>query len=101
LTLNGVGSGTKISNIYVYEGADDAVEFFGGTVNVSNFLAVNPDDDMFDFTQGYTGTLKNCYGIWEKGYVSSEDDPRGVEADGNLDGKFGANPNQSNINIET
>lgn len=100
LTLNGVGNGTKISNIYVYEGADDAIEFFGGTVNVSNLLAVNPDDDMFDFTQGYTGTLKNCYGIWEKGYVSSEDDPRGVEADGNLDGKFGANPNQSNINIE-
>ena len=37
LTLNGVGNGTKIENIYVVEGADDAIEFFGGSVNVTNF----------------------------------------------------------------
>ena len=63
LTLNGVGSGTKIENIYVLESADDAIEFFGGTVNVTNLLAVNPDDDMFDLKQGYSGTLKNFYGV--------------------------------------
>ena len=40
---------------------------------------------MFDFTQGYSGTLKNCYGVWENGYTSTEADPRGIEADGNLD----------------
>ncbi|HRN72222.1 MAG TPA: hypothetical protein PLM81_03775, partial [Ginsengibacter sp.] len=34
LTLNGVGNGTKIENIYILDGADDGVEFFGGTVNV-------------------------------------------------------------------
>lgn len=44
LTLNGVGSGTVIENIYVLESADDAIEFFGGSVNVKNFLAVNPAD---------------------------------------------------------
>lgn len=60
LTLNGVGNGTKIENIYILESADDAVEFFGGTVNVTNLLAVNPDDDMFDFTQGYSGKLKTA-----------------------------------------
>jgi len=76
LTLNGVGSGTKIENIYVPNGSDDGVEFFGGTVNVKNLLVVNPDDDMFDFTQGYKGTLENAYGIWEAGYTSSESDPR-------------------------
>ena len=85
LTLNGVGNGTKVENIYILESADDAIEFFGGTVNVTNLLAVNPDDDMFDFTQGYTGTLKNCYGIWEEGYTSTEEAPRGIEADGNLE----------------
>ena len=41
LTLDAVGSGTVIENIYVLESADDAVEFFGGSVNVTNFLAVN------------------------------------------------------------
>jgi len=86
LTLNAVGSGTKIENIYVYDGADDAIEFFGGSVNVTNILSVDSDDDMFDFTQGYTGTLTNAYGIWSASHTSSEKDPRGVEADGNLDG---------------
>ena len=58
LTLNGVGNGTKIQNVYVLESADDAIEFFGGTVNVTNLLAVNPDDDMFDFTQGYRANIE-------------------------------------------
>ena len=100
LTLNGVGSGTKIENIYVLESADDAIEFFGGTVNVTNLLAVNPDDDMFDFTQGYSGTLKNCYGVWENGYTSTEADPRGIEADGNLDGDYSDHLRQSDFTVE-
>lgn len=96
LTLNGVGSGTKIENVYVYECADDGIEFFGGSVNVTNFLAVNTDDDMFDVTQGWTGTLTNAYGIWEKGFTSTESDPRGVEADGNLDG---SNPDHTGQSV--
>ena len=100
LTLNAVGNGTTINNIYVAEGADDAIEFFGGTVNVSNLLAVNCDDDMFDFTQGYAGTLSNCYGIWEDGFTSTEEDPRGVEADGNLDGNGPDHTPQSDFTIE-
>lgn len=100
LTLNGVGNGTTIDHIYVAEGADDAIEFFGGTVNVDNLLAVNCDDDMFDFTQGYSGKLSNCYGRWEKAFTSTEEDPRGVEADGNLDGKGADHTPQSNFVIE-
>ncbi len=99
LTLNGVGNGTTIENIYIAEASDDAVEFFGGSVNITNLLAVNTDDDMFDFTQGYTGTLNNAYGVWEEGYVSAEEDPRGIEADGNLDGKGPDHYNQSNFKV--
>lgn len=99
LTLNGVGNGTKIENVFVPNGADDAIEFFGGTVNVKNFLAVNPDDDMFDFTQGYSGTLENAYGIWDADYVSTEEDPRGIEADGNLDGLSPDEAGQSDFKI--
>lgn len=97
LTLNGVGNGTVIENVYVLESADDAIEFFGGSVNVKNFLAVNPDDDMFDFTQGYNGTLSNAYGVWAKGYSSTESDPRSIEADGNFDGNFPTQTGQSNF----
>ena len=100
LTLNAVGSGTTIDNIYIAEGADDAIEFFGGSVSVDNLLAVNCDDDCFDFTQGYNGTLSNCYGRWEAGFTSTEEDPRGVEADGNLDGNSPDHTPQSDFTIE-
>ena len=100
LTLDAVGSGTIIENIYVYKSADDAIEFFGGSVNVTNFLAVSPDDDMFDVTQGWNGTLDNAYGIWESDYVSGEADPRGVEADGNFDGKYPDHSGQSNFKMK-
>ena len=101
LTLNGVGNGTTIDHIYVAEGADDAIEFFGGTVNVDNLLAVNCDDDMFDFTQGYSGKLSNCYGRWEKAFTRyRRRSSVGVEADGNLDGKGADHTPQSNFVIE-
>ncbi len=99
LTLNAVGSGTTIENIFVINGADDGIEFFGGSVNVTNLLVVNSDDDMFDVTQGWTGTLNNAYGIWEAGYTSGEKDPRGIESDGNLDGLTPADFNQSNFTM--
>ncbi|WP_073582388.1 hypothetical protein [Flavobacterium cucumis] len=99
LTLNGVGSGTTISNIFIKNGDDDAIEFFGGTVNTSNILVVNPKDDMFDFSQGYTGTCSNLYGIREAGYTAVTSDPRGIEADGNLDGNSPTDINQSNFTI--
>lgn len=99
LTLNGVGNGTTISNIAILNGDDDAIEFFGGTVNASNILVVNAKDDMFDFTQGYAGTCSNLYGVRENGYVAVTSDPRGIEADGNLDGNSPTDINQSTFTI--
>ena len=55
---------------------------------------------MFDFTQGYCGTLSNCYGRWEAGFTSTEEDPRGVEADGNLDGNGPDHTPQADFKIE-
>lgn len=100
LTLNGVGNGTQISDIFITDGADDGIEFFGGTVNVTNLLVVNSEDDMFDFSQGYSGTLTNAYGVWKEGYVSTSSDPRGIEADGNLDGNGTNHINQSNFVVK-
>ena len=99
LTLNGVGSGTVLSNIAILNGDDDGIEFFGGTVNASNILVVNAKDDMFDFTQGYVGTCTNLYGVREAGYVAVTSDPRGIEADGNLDGNSPSDINQSVFTI--
>lgn len=100
LTLNGVGNGTVLSNIVLTHGDDDAIEFFGGTVNASNILVINCTDDMFDFSQGYRGTVKNVYGIREAGYTAVTADPRGIEADGNLDGKTPNDINQSDFTVD-
>lgn len=100
LTLNAVGAGTVISNIAILNGDDDGIEFFGGTVNATNILVVNAKDDMFDFTQGYVGTCTNLYGVRENGYTAVTSDPRGIEADGNLDGNTPTDIDQSQFTID-
>lgn len=100
LTLNGVGSGTVINNIAILNGDDDGIEFFGGSVNATNVLVVNAKDDMFDMTQGYTGTCTNFYGIRENGYNAVTSDPRGIEADGNLDGNSPTDIAQSTFTMD-
>lgn len=59
LTLGGVGSGTSISNIEVVSNLDDGIEFFGGTVNVSNVLIGHQGDDGLDIDMNYAGTITN------------------------------------------
>lgn len=61
LTLYGVGSGTTIENIAIIGGADDGVEFFGGTVDATNVYVENLEDDAIDWTEGWNGTLTNTY----------------------------------------
>ena len=95
-TMYSVGSGTVVENIASKYGDDDAIEFFGGTVNVKNILVVNAKDDMLDYTQGYTGTIDNAYCIRELGFNDVTSDPRGVEADGNFDGLAPTQAGQSN-----
>lgn len=59
LTLGGVGSGTEISFIEIMANYDDGIEFFGGTVNVSNVLVYTVGDDAIDIDQAYAGTIDN------------------------------------------
>src|SRR5690606_8175670 len=61
LALDGVGSGTVIDNVAILNGSDDGVEFFGGTVSVSNLYVENTEDDAVDWTEGWNGTLTNTY----------------------------------------
>lgn len=61
LSLYAVGSGTTIDNVAVIDGSDDGVEFYGGTVSVTNFYAENIEDDAVDWTEGWNGTLTNTF----------------------------------------
>ncbi|WP_452601505.1 multidrug transporter [Pontimicrobium sp. MEBiC06410] len=72
----GVGNGTLVEYIQAFEGKDDGIEFFGGTVNVNYVSVVNAQDDSIDWTEGYTGTITNAY------VKHGADHDKGVEADG-------------------
>lgn len=56
-----VGNGTLVDNLAVLNGDDDGVEFFGGTVSVSNLYLENNSDDAIDWTEGWNGTITNAY----------------------------------------
>ncbi|MBK0371079.1 hypothetical protein [Flavobacterium agrisoli] len=81
LSLFGVGKGTSIDYVQVFESSDDGFEWFGGTVDakhlvVSNKLA-NVGDDLFDWTEGWVGNGDSWYGI------RTNAGNRGIEADNN------------------
>jgi hypothetical protein len=54
-----VGSGTILENLEAFEGADDGFEFYGGTVNARNLVAIGMEDDSIDWDEGYRGTIDN------------------------------------------
>ena len=77
LSLYGVGSGTSIMNVALINGADDGVEFFGGSVNATNLYLENNEDDAVDWTEGWNGTIDNVYVLH-----TIENFSTAIEADG-------------------
>ena len=61
ISLYAVGSGTSISNVAILNGADDGIEFFGGSVSASNLYLENNEDDAVDWTEGWDGSVDNVY----------------------------------------
>ena len=96
----GVGNGTTVEYIQAFEGKDDGVEFFGGTVNVDYVSVVNAQDDSIDWTEGYSGTITNAY------VLHGAEHDKGIEADGyntdignNSSPIFFSKPTVNNISI--
>jgi len=80
LTLGGVGSGTTIENIEIVANQDDGIEWFGGTVNVTNALVWNAGDDAIDTDQSWAGTLNNFIVINPGDECFELDGPEGTMA---------------------
>jgi len=59
ISLQGVGSGTILDYIHSHNGADDGIEFYGGTVNAKHIYISGADDDALDWTAGWTGKLQH------------------------------------------
>ena len=82
LTLGGVGSGTIIENVEVVANQDDAIECFGGKVNLTNVVSWNAGDDGFDTDQSWGGTLDNFVIINPADHMFELDGPEGSFAQG-------------------
>jgi len=83
LTPSGIGSGTVLNNIMSYNSSDDGAEFFGGVVNMKNYVAVGADDDSLDVDNGATANFQNLLLIQRsaKGDALLEIDSNGAESD--------------------
>ena len=58
LSLGGVGKSTIIDYVEVYKANDDAIECFGGSVNLKHTLFVSTLDDDFDTDNGWSGSVQ-------------------------------------------
>jgi hypothetical protein len=76
LSLFGVGSGTTIEYVQVHQNADDGFEFYGGNVNANYMVSSHIEDDMFDWTEGWSGQGNYWFGKNDQGYGN-----RGFEGD--------------------
>ena len=100
LSFYGVGSGTTVDHIQVYEGLDDGIEFFGGTVNISYVSIINAYDDSLDWTEGFSGTITDAY------IQHGPEHDKAFECDGyntdignNSNPKFFSNPTITNVTV--
>ncbi len=69
LSLGGVGRGTDMHHIEIFNNADDGVEIWGGTVNMKYVSIWNIGDDNFDLDQGWRG--KAQFGLLVQGYCGA------------------------------
>ena len=58
IAFQGVGSGTSVEFVQVYNNLDDGVEFFGGNVNVKYLVLTGNADDSLDWTDGWQGSVQ-------------------------------------------
>ena len=71
LTLGGVGRGTTIDYVEVFQNNDDGFEWFGGTVNCKHLVAALNADDAFDHDEGLTGKMQFLFAIQDENFGNS------------------------------
>ena len=87
IAFQGVGDGTMVDYIQVYNNLDDGIEFFGGTVNASHVVLVGNADDSLDWADGWTGSIQYLH-IVQPSFLNADNM---IEAD-NREGDEAATP---------
>jgi hypothetical protein len=78
VAFQGVGRGTQVDHVQAHMSRDDAMEWFGGTVDGKYLVMSNAADDSIDWTFGWTGRLQ-FVAVSHRG----DDADNGIEADNN------------------
>jgi len=87
-TFAAVGSGTKVSYVNAVGGLDDSFEFFGGGFDFRYAVAYEGEDDQFDMSEGWSGTMQYLISYKSTnipirtGAGSYASDMEGIENDG-------------------
>ncbi len=86
IAFQGVGSGTSVEFVQVYNNLDDGVEMFGGNVNIKYLVLTGNGDDSLDWTDGWQGSVQYLQ-------IDQADNAgdNGIEAD-NREGNENAQP---------
>ena len=85
MTFYGVGRGTKMHHIEVYNNIDDNFEWFGGCNNGKYLVAWGVGDDVFDSDAGFRGKNQFLFGVQRNmggSSVESGASDKGMEIDG-------------------
>ena len=78
IAFQAVGRGTQVDHVQAHMSRDDAMEWFGGTVDGKFLVMSNAADDSVDWTFGWTGRLQ-FVAVTQRG----DDADNGIEADNN------------------
>ena len=97
IAFYGVGRGTTVDHIQVHAGLDDAVEMFGGTVNLKYLYMTATSDDAFDFTFGWNG--KTQFIIAQHDALDSDNGFENDNATTNFDSSPRATPTVYNVTL--
>jgi hypothetical protein len=97
IAFQGVGRGTTVDHVQAHMSRDDAMEWFGGTVDGKYLVMSNAADDSVDWTFGWTGRLQ-FVAVTQRG----DDADNGIEADNsefNNNALPRANPQLYNVTL--
>jgi len=65
ISFGGVGSGTTVDYVEVFNNYDDGFEWFGGNVDTKHLVVVGGGDDCFDYDEGFRGRHQFWFAIYD------------------------------------
>ncbi|MFL9833568.1 hypothetical protein [Chryseobacterium terrae] len=61
LSLFGIGNETRVESVALLNNADDGMEIYGGTVNISNIVSIGNTNNALSYKDGWIGNATNIF----------------------------------------